>query len=866
MASILEQVQNLSAEIIAADPGDASDLQNLVSAVASNETEISENYPRLLPYIDELKKSLGQLESCAETESAQYLEQLGAIVSVLAREVEEEEQSEDLSGSPTENTDEFEFDDTALLFEFLAEQDENLERLEAFALELEKGVDDTTLSELKGVLHTLKGELGVLGLADVAGHCHELEDQLTRPTEDVHSEVILRAIDWVRLRFKAIEQGGDNPAPFIWESQDEIQTTAESKAEVAEARPKVEAFEVPPCFTEGADLVGDQEVATEFVFEAREYLEDVDVQLLTLEKDPADGEAINTIFRAFHTIKGVAAFLELKCLQQLAHVAETMLDSVRNGTIVMIGEPLAVTFDVNDALRQHFDTLEEVILAGGPLQPAPNLPELVCRITSVIRGEPELEVAGTIASSGTASSNLIAEAPIQLDIVESSGSIVEAATPKVSPEPAKAASKATVEPSSKEKAAKPTGSLRETIKVDAQRLDQLVDMIGELVISEAMVSQSDELDLTDRPRLTSLFGHMDKITRELQELAMSLRMVPIRSTFRRMARLARDVAQRLDKPINFVTLGENTDLDKTVVDSIGDPLVHLIRNAVDHGIENDSESRISAGKPPEGRIELRAFHRGGNILIEIEDDGGGLDAEVILAKARERNVVGPDEVLSEDEIYNLIFAPGFSTASTVTEVSGRGVGLDVVKRHIETLRGSTKVTSTPGKGSVFSIRLPLTLAIIDGMVVRMGTERFILPTASIVRMIRPHESTQTKLFDRNTVLSVGDDLVPLVRLDRTFGLPEVAAQAERSSAVIVEHEGRQCAFMVDELLGQQQVVIKPLGPSLVGLAGLSGGAIMPDGRVGLILDVAGLSKISGESSETPSADNRSALGRDRESA
>ena len=330
---------------------------------------------------------------------------------------------------------------------------------------------------------------------------------------------------------------------------------------------------------------------------------------------------------------------------------------------------------------------------------------------------------------------------------------------------------------------------------------------------------------------------------------MSLRMIPIRSTFRRMARLARDVASKVGKKVVLDTKGEDTELDKTVVDAIGDPLVHMIRNAVDHGLEATAEDRIAAGKNPVGRIELRAFHQGGSIHVEIEDDGRGLNREQILAKAVDRGIVTADDSLSDSEVFNLIFAPGFSTAEKVTDVSGRGVGLDVVKRNIEALRGRTEIRSTLGKGTVFSIRLPLTLAIIDGMVVRVGRERYILPTVSIVRMISPGHDDLMSVLGRGTLLTVDDELIPLFRLDEIFSVPDAIQRLDKASAVIVEHESRKYAFLVDELLGQQQTVIKPLGPTVAGVAGLAGGAIMPDGQVGLILDIAGLVKTAGQPSD-----------------
>jgi two-component system chemotaxis sensor kinase CheA len=311
-----------------------------------------------------------------------------------------------------------------------------------------------------------------------------------------------------------------------------------------------------------------------------------------------------------------------------------------------------------------------------------------------------------------------------------------------------------------------------------------------------------------------------------------------------MARLVRDLGKKANKPVEFVMAGEDTELDKTVVDRIGDPLVHMIRNAVDHGLEADPEDRKRAGKPETGRVELRAYHKGGNIYIEVEDDGRGLDREAILAKARERGVVDDSDVLSDREIFNLIFEPGFSTAKKVTDVSGRGVGMDVVRRNIEALRGQVEIRSEPGKGSVFIIRLPLTLAIIDGMVIRVGLERYIIPTLSVVMSIRPDKKDLSTVLQRGEMLALQGSLIPLFRLGRLFSVDGAEQDPTKSLVIIVEDDGERTGLVTDELLGQQQIVIKTLGETMRGIPGVSGGAIMPDGQVGLILDVGGLVKLA----------------------
>ena len=344
-------------------------------------------------------------------------------------------------------------------------------------------------------------------------------------------------------------------------------------------------------------------------------------------------------------------------------------------------------------------------------------------------------------------------------------------------------------------------AVKETVKVDADRLDRLLDTIGELVIAESMIQGSPELKGRVSPKLVQQMGQLDKITRELQEMGTSLRMVPVRPTFQKMARLVRDLSKNSGKAVNFLTVGEETELDKTVVEKIGDPLVHMLRNSLDHGIESDPGDRIKAGKPATATVRLSAFQKGGNVCIEISDDGKGLNRDAILNKARERGLIKDDANPPDKEVWGYIFEAGFSTAKQVTELSGRGVGMDVVKRNIEILRGRIDIHSVPGQGTTFSIWLPLTLAIIDGMVVRIADERYVFPTLSIVRIVSYQEKDRLTVKGKGEMLTVEGELVPFFPLKDYFRPDgERPAQAARL-IVIAESEGRRSAFPVDELAG-----------------------------------------------------------------
>ena len=392
--------------------------------------------------------------------------------------------------------------------------------------------------------------------------------------------------------------------------------------------------------------------------------------------------------------------------------------------------------------------------------------------------------------------------------------------------------------SDKENSKSNSSTQTDAIRVDRDRLDQLIDLIGELVITESMVNaefdeiQHENVEGESLPQLR-------KITRELQMLSLSLRMMSINGLFQKGNRIIRDLARKLDKDINLQIEGEETELDKRILDELSDPLVHIIRNAVDHGIESTSEERVAAGKPAKATISLRAFYKGGNIYVEIEDDGRGLDKDKLLFRAIERGIVAPDAELTDDEIHQLIFAPGFSTAEQVTEVSGRGVGMDVVRRNIEAARGSVHIDSELGKGTCISLRLPLTLAIIDGMVVNVHGQRYIIPTLSIVNQFQPEPEALSTVNGCGDIVEFHGHNVPFHRLSRVFSLEGEEKAVTESIVIVIEEKDRLSGLLVDDIVGQQQVVIKSIGSRNLSDSSMeiAGAAVMPDGEVALILDI-----------------------------
>ena len=554
-------------------------------------------------------------------------------------------------------------------------------------------------------------------------------------------------------------------------------------------------------------LAQDPELLQDFVLEAREHLGVMETQLLALERNPDDPEPTHACFRAIHTIKGVAGFLELNAVREVAHEGETLLDELRNGR-------LTVTPALIDVLLQTADFLEGEVagvaasLAGNPHEPQGSPVALLERLRN----------AGKQTSVAAATTQAVE---------------VSVSDRAASQEPAIQSTPAVQKQAGGSRQASTSGG--RTVKVDMEKLDYLADMVGELVVTQSMLRpEGVGRASADTPMVRNLV-QLARITAEVQKTAMSMRMVPIGQMFQRLSRLVRDVSRQVGKAVELDLSGEEIELDRSIVEELGDPLLHMVRNSIDHGIETPAQ-RKELGKNLSGRISLKAKHDAGQVQIEISDDGRGLDRTRILAKARQKGLVGPNNSLSDAEILNLIFEPGFSTAEKVTDLSGRGVGMDVVRKQIQKLRGRVDVRSTPGQGSTFLLRLPLTLAIIDGLVIGIGTERFIVPIAAVKEVLRPTEEMIFTVEARKEMAMVRDSLLPLIRLHGWLGVQPRSDKLSDGILIVVESHGKSYCLAVDELLGKQEVVIKSLGELMQNVPGIAGGAILGDGRVGLILD------------------------------
>lgn len=576
----------------------------------------------------------------------------------------------------------------------------------------------------------------------------------------------------------------------------------------------------------------DASLVSEFVIESFELLEAAEIALLALETDTENIENVNTVFRAFHTVKGSGAYLGFKRMTELAHHAESLLSRMRDREIRCSGG------FANLALRS-LDTLKEMLRAVEKCQigATMKLPEGFAELVTILKNPENHGVSGAtdFESKSIESADGVEISKSQnTNEAFSMEKIIEEALPTV----LGGTSNQVLQNESKDTNFAQKGqSTDSSVRVRTDRLDRLIDMVGELVIAQSMLAQDSTVIQGTYHELNRKISHAGKIVRELQDLSMGMRMIPLKNTFQKMARLVRDVAKKCGKQVEFVTDGEETEIDRNMVDLIADPLVHMVRNAVDHGIENP-ENRAENGKSKIGKVKLAAFHAGGDVVVELTDDGAGLDPEKIVAKAIAQNLIESDKGMSENEIFRLIFAPGFSTAETLTDVSGRGVGMDVVRRNIEAMRGRVEISSEKGKGSVFTIRLPLTLAITDGMLVRVGSERYIVPTVNIQLSFQPNQKMISSVADRGELVSLRGELMPVFRLHQLFEVTDGVEDPTQGLLMIVADGRRRCALLVDELLGQQQVVTKTLGQGIGKIPGVSGGAILGDGCVGLILDTA----------------------------
>ncbi|MGA2025650.1 MAG: chemotaxis protein CheA [Syntrophobacteraceae bacterium] len=588
------------------------------------------------------------------------------------------------------------------------------------------------------------------------------------------------------------------------------------------------------------DEIQDPELLRDFIEEAKENLSTIELNMLGLERNPKDIEAMNAVFRPFHSIKGVAGFINLIEIHRLSHEVESLLDLARSGKLAITDSVIDIVLGATDILNGLLDELERG--EGGRKDPSPLVLGFIEKVRN-FTGDP---VAGSEIPVRKVGKILVEHGVLEDEAVED---IIEKGKAEGKKFGETAIDKGAASPREVSKALREQRHSIEnaaSVRVDTHKLDNLVDMVGELVIAQSMVLQNPGIMKISDQKLQKDCVQLNRITAELQRISMSMRMVPIKSTFQKMIRLVRDLSKKSGKEVVLTMEGEETEIDRNMVEEIYEPLVHMIRNSVDHGIEMPEE-RTRADKDPTGTIFISTEQKGGNIVIDIEDDGRGLDVKKIRTKAIERGIISASDQLDEKATFDLIFHPGFSTKDKVTEISGRGVGMDVVKKCVERLRGKMEISSQFGKGSSFHVKLPLTMAIIDGMIIQIGAERYIVPTIALKESFRPTKDAYFTVQGRGELVKVRDSLVPLVRLHSYLHEePKHRNPWEALLMVVSEGENSYC-LLADEIVDRQEVVIKSLGDMFQQLPGISGGAILGDGKIALIIDVKGIISLYEES-------------------
>ena len=687
---------------------------------------------------------------------------------------------------------------------FFEEAGENLDRMEQQLLAIDiEAADDEELNSIFRCAHSVKGGAATFGFADVAELTHQMETLLDRlrrhelePTAPM-VDVLLQSGDALRSQLARHQGAGGDPVDT---TELLVKIRALVAGQVLPASASAPVATPPRSVLEDAPVDAAAPAAPTTSGPASKVVRGLELRVGPLS-DPKDADNLVDLFKEI---------VDLGTIEPLDGGQAS--DGIRRFKVVTTSsdDDLLDLFTFHVAREQV--ALMPLTSGFGFHEGAPGAPP--------VENPPDPGFGFFDNAPGAPGSVSATNAPASHDTADAAS-----AAPARTPAKTEKAPAAALESS--------------TLRVSVEKVDQLINLVGELVITQAMLAQnSKQIDTGLYQQLAAGLADLDRNTRDLQESVMSIRMIPMSMVFSRFPRMLRDLAAKLGKKVDFVTQGEATELDKGLVEKITDPLTHLVRNSCDHGIEMPAD-RLAKGKPETGTITLAASHQGGSIVIEVRDDGRGLSREKLIKKARERGIDAPDS-MTDSEVWNLIFAPGFSTADVVTDVSGRGVGMDVVKKNITALGGTVEIESAEGYGMRVSVRLPLTLAIMDGMSVGVGDEVYILPLSSVIESFQVHEHTVKTVGGNGRVVEVRGDYMPVMDLERLFDVPRGNDEKSAGIMVVVEADGGRVAMMVDELLGQQQVVVKNLEANYRKVDDVSGATIMGDGRVALILDVGSL--------------------------
>ena len=738
-------------------------------------------------------------------------------------------------------------DQIEIIQEFVTESRDMIDQLEPAIIELGQNSDPETMNAIFRLFHSMKGSAGFLEFDHLTRVAHAAENllDLIRNNEielvPEHVTLLCAACDFAKEALDMIESDYNDDSMVA--AADEIsaklhdaisQASNDPPPPASEETPAAESSPPAPQHDELSDDLPQIEITDEmrqsFVQEGNELLQNVEQGLLDWGENHADTDTIGEIFRHIHSFKGNCGFFGFSQLEKLSHQMENILDRVKSGSQLMVNNPadrLLAALDelqkgvnqIGDGkddrinnLEQHLDNLQTLV--------SPPLGDYLMK-----EGIEEESIERAVATQKKPFGEIMVDqgsaTPEQIDkaLKQQQETIAQ--------------SRAESKPSPRAK----TPSKRQDIRVELGKLDNLINLIGELVIAENMLIHNPDLKGLELENFYKAGQHMSKLVRELQEMAMTIRMIPVSGLFRRMIRLVHDISVKAGKKVDLQLIGEETEIDKTVIETITDPLVHLLRNSLDHGLEPPDE-RLAAGKEEKGTIWLSARHEEGEVWVTIEDNGRGLNREKILEKAISKGIIdGDGSDLSDKQIHNLIFAPGFSTAAQITDISGRGVGMDVVKRNLEKIKGKIDVSSTPGQGTRINLRIPLTLAIIDGMIVRVGSTTCIVPTLSILEAYRPEMEQITITPDGEELARVRENFLPVVRLHEILDKEPDSRQLSDGILIVLEYQENRFCLFIDEILGQQQTVIKGLSDFIGNVPGVSGCTILGDGEVSLILDV-----------------------------
>ena len=763
-------------------------------------------------------------------------------------------------------SDELSSDQIEIIQEFVQESQDMIEQLEPTIIELGQNTDNETINAVFRLFHSMKGSAGFLEFNHITSVAHAAESLLdlvrsgkmilqpehvsllceccdftkeALETVDEHftDEAMAEQGEVMAARFhEAMENPDDNGTPA---EEPETPLPAEDVEELSFEAPEPEAAveeQLDPSkvqVTDDLTLEITPEMVERFVQEADELLETAEQSLLDWEKEPDSQDQVALIFRSIHSFKGNSGFFGYSTLEKLSHQIENVLDIVKSGGSFAAENPFEVLLNSVDALKEGLSSLTE----NGRDQ----IDDIEAHIEA-LKALPSPRIGEVLVDKGVVDEETVNEALSQQkkplgDVIVEMGKATKEQVDEALSSQAQVKKPATPAPKAKPKA---SAVKRQDIRVDLEKLDNLINLIGELVIAENMLIHNPDLEGLELESFNKAAQQMGKLVRELQEMAMIIRMIPVSGLFRRMIRLVHDLSVKSGKKVDLKLSGESTEVDKTVIETITDPLVHILRNSMDHGLEPPNE-RIAANKSETGIIRLNACHEEGEVWIILEDDGRGLNKDKILAKAITNGLIdGDGSDLTDKEIYNMIFQPGFSTAEKITDISGRGVGMDVVKQNLEKIKGKVDVDSVPGKGTKIKLRIPLTLAIIDGMLVRVGNAKCIVPILSIKEAFRPQPDAITVTPDNEELVRVREQFFPVVRLHELLDTPPEHSALVDAILIVLEYQGRSICLMVDEILGQQQTVIKGLSEYIGNVRGCSGCTILGNGDVSLILDVGNL--------------------------